>query len=140
MKTLKFATKAVTGYDAEVEGKNIKIEPTFSGHIELKIPNFFERQELKSLLVGVVAKDGEADLEALQKGKMSGKVNVGAVVRGMADLVKASVPFYQAVALKHLASGKEYASFEDLSYEPAAEGILQEVAQELASGLAPSKN
>lgn len=138
MRTVKFLPKAVTGFDVEGEGgQKISIPPRYSGHIILKAPTFFERQELKGLLLEVVAKDGEADLEAIRSKK---EVNVSAVVKGMAAIVKASVPFYQEVALKNLSTGEELKSFDDLSYDPDAESILQEVAQELASGLSISKN
>lgn len=139
MKTIQFTPKAVTGFTVEHEGAEVKVPPTFSGHIVLKLPDYFERQELKSLMVSLIAKDGEADIETL-KGASKLKMNVASVVAGFAKLVRASVPFYQEVALKNLATGAEHKCFEDLSMDPAAEGILQEVAQELASGLSLSKN
>lgn len=139
MKTIKFTPKAVSGFTAEVEGKEEKVAPTFSGHIMLRVPDYFERQELKALMISLVSKDGETDMETL-KGASRSKMNVGAVMSGMAKLVRASVPFYEAVELRSLSTGEELKSFEDLSIDREAEGILQEVAQELASGLSLSKN
>lgn len=139
MKTIKFTPKAVSGFTAEVDGKEEQVMPTFSGHIMLRVPDYFERQELKGLMISLVSKDGETDMETL-KGVSKSKMNVGAVMSGMAKLVKASVPFYEGVELVKLSTGEALKSFEDLSMEKEAEGILQEVAQELASGLSLSKN
>jgi hypothetical protein len=135
MKTCVFTPKAVSGW---TDDDGTKHEPTFSGTIELKIPDYFERQALKEILLRVVGADGESDIESLKDAKR--KINVSVVMKKMADLVKFSVPFYQKVELKNLKTGAVHSSFEDISMDPDAEEMLQEVSQELAKGLSPSKN
>lgn len=135
MKTIKFIPKVVTGYT--VEGATVA--PTFSGHIELRVPNYFERQQLKALMVNAVVQGGESDIESI-KGATSKKVDVLAMIKSMVAMVEASMPFYVSVEMKKLSNGAEYKSFDDLSFDPEAEGILQEAAQELANGLQLSKN
>lgn len=137
IKTAKYLPQAVTGYkDADTQ---IDIPPTFSGHIMLRVPNYFERQELKAMLLEAVAGNGETDIESIQSlGK--GKVNVLALMRRMAALVEKSAQFYTEVKLVKIETGIEYNSFEDLSYDSDAEGILKEVAQALSNGLPIGKN
>lgn len=140
MKTIKFTPKAVTGYAIEDDkGCTKPISPTFSGHVILRVPTFFERQKMRALLVSVVAQGGEVDVEGLRSAS-SQKVNISAVMESMSRLVESSVEFYQAIELKNLETGEEHKSFDDLSMDPAAEGMLQEIAQELAGGLKLSKN
>jgi hypothetical protein len=136
MKTVVYTPKAVSGFTTD---EGLSIPPSFSGQITLRVPTFFERQTFKALLVGVVAQNGEADLATIRDaGKQ--KLNIANIVESMSKLVEASVPFYQAVELRKLSDGSELKSFDDLSMDPDAEGILQEVAQTLASGLSLSKN
>lgn len=135
MKTTIFVPKACREWKDDQE---VVHQPTFSGQVELKIPNFFERQKLKTLLLVAVAQDGEADLETVKSGK--GRVNIVKMMEQMGELVKESVAFYQKVELKNLKTGAELKSFDDLSCDPDADALLQEVAQELAGGLAVSKN
>lgn len=133
MNTVKFLPKVVTG---EEHPDGTAQTPTFSGHIMLKVPDFFERQALKSLVIGIIARNGEADLESLQDAASSkSKINVADALGRMAELVRASVPFYQEIALVRLSDGQAFKSFDDLSCDASCEEILQEVAKELAGGL-----
>jgi hypothetical protein len=110
----------------------------FIGSITLRVPNFFERAELKACMMSALTKEGETDIDSVQSG--AAKVSIVSIVEKMAKVVEKSVPFYKSVNLKSLSSGIEYNSFEDLGYDSEAEPILQEVAQQLASGLRLSKN
>lgn len=137
IKTAKYLPRAVTGFKDEESG--LDVPPTFSGHIILRVPNYFERQELKAMLLEAVTGSGETDIESIQSlGK--GKVNVLELMRRMSLLVQKSSDFYSEVALKNLTTGVEYASFDELSYDADAEGILKEVAQALSNGLPIGKN
>lgn len=138
MKTVVYVPAACKESTVEVDGAKVVVPATFSGSITLKVPTFFDRQKLKSMLVDVVAKDGEADIEALRTGK--GRVNVLRLLDKIADLVRESIPFYQSVDLTNLKTGAKYSSFDDLSVDAEADEILQDVAKELAGGLSLSKN
>ena len=135
MKTTTFVPKACRQWS---DDSGTSHEPTFSGSVELKIPNFFERQKLKTMLMTAISSDGETDIEAMKEGK--GKVNVVRLMEQMSSLVEASVPFYQKVELKNLKTGAAHDSFESLSCDSEADSVLQEVAQELANGFSVSKN
>lgn len=143
MKSVKFIPKYVTGWTDKVKdesGKEIEIKraPTYKGCVTLKVPNYFERQKLKNILVGAISRDGETDIDTLKMN--SKKVNVANALEKVAMLVEQSVPFYEAVELENIETGVILKSFEELSCDADAEGILQEVAQELATGLKLSKN
>ena len=143
MKSVKFIPKYVTGYTEKVKDETgneteVKRAPTYKGCVMLKVPNYFERQKLKNILVGAVSSGGETDMDTL---KMSAKkVNVANALEKVAMLVEQSVPFYESVELENIETGVVHKSFEELSCDADAEGILQEVAQELATGLKLSKN
>ena len=90
----------------------------------MKIPNFDEKYGF------IEALDLELDEE--------GKVSAENAKRGMTVIrkaVRASKAFYQHVELKHLESGKEFGSFDDLSNDEMGHGILIEVATALMAGL-----
>lgn len=135
MKTTNFIPKACL---ESKDGEGVVIPPTFSGSIDLKIPTFFERQKLKTMLIVAVSTEGGTDLAALKAG--TGKVNVVKMMEQMGELVRESVPFYQKVEIKNLRTGEEHKSFDDLSCDPDADALIQEVAQEIAGGLGVSKN
>lgn len=135
MKTTTFNPKSCAQW---TDDDGVTHEPTFRGNVELKIPNFFERSKLKVLLMTAVSGEGDTDVEALKEGK--GKVNVVRLMEKMASLVEASVPFYQRVELVNLKTNVTHNSFESLSCDSSADGILQEIAQELANGFSISKN
>ncbi len=124
MKTVTYIPKACV----ELEG----VAPEFSGSIELRVPNYTERNMLKRLLMKAFIKDGELNIDA-------GKTDVMALMERTAELVEESKKFYISVDIKHV-SGSEFKSFEDLGYEPKCESILQECAQELANGISLGKN
>lgn len=136
MKTVVFIPKACV--ETKDETGKVLSPASFSGCVHLKIPNFFERQKLKTLLLVAVAADGETDLETVKSGKS--KVNIVKMMEQMSELVKESVGFYQKVEMKNLKTGADLNSFDDLSCDPDADGVIQEIAQELAGGLAVSKN
>lgn len=135
MKTTNFTPKACRQMTDD-EGK--VTEPTFSGSIELKVPTFFERQKLKTMLIIAVSNDSGTDLESLKSG--GGKVNVAKIMEQMGELVRESVPFYQKVEIKNLRTGEDHKCFDDLSCDPDADAMVQEIAQEIAGGLGVSKN
>lgn len=124
MKTVNFIPKACL----ELEG----IAPEFSGSIELRVPNYTERNMLKRLMMKAFIKDGELNTDIA-------KADVIALMEKTAELVEESKNFYVSVNIKHV-SGAEFKSFEDLGYDPKCESILQECAQELANGISLGKN
>ena len=135
MKTVKFIPKLCTKW---TDDSGLVHEPKFKGCVTLKIPNFFERQELKNILMDAVLKDGETDIEAIKSDHKN--VNVKELLKKMAVLVEKSVPFYQAVEIESVETGVFYKSFDDMSCDRDCEAIIQEVAQELANGFTLSKN
>lgn len=135
MKTAKFTPKLCS---EQVDKKGVTHPPLFSGHITLKVPNFYERQNLKAILMGAFVIDGQTDLEDMKVDTKN--IKLPELMEKMGKLVSLSEPFYQEVELEHLVTGVKFKSFEDLNYEKDAEGILQEVAQELSNGFNLSKN
>lgn len=131
MKTVKFVPSACAQSEANDQ-------QTFRGCVTLKVPNYFERQKFRGLLLGAISMGGETDIETLKES--ASKADLGSVMQKMAAIVEMSVPFYQAVELENIKTGVFHKTFEDLSLDADAESILTEVAQELAGGLTLSKN
>lgn len=97
--------------------------PSFEGFISIKMPSFDEKYGFME----------ELDLDVDENGQlaMSLKKNMSMIRRA----VKASKSFYLHVELKHKATGKAFASFDDLSMDEKAHGILIEVATAIMAGL-----
>src|SRR5574343_486801 len=100
MKTTIFVSKFCKEWE---DDSGAKQPARFRGQITLKVPNFFERQKLKTLLMEAVTSNGETDIEAI---KGSGaKINVLDLMRRMATLVQESIPFYQGVEMENVRTG-----------------------------------
>jgi hypothetical protein len=135
MKTVKFIPKACI---ESTDDAGVVTHATFKGCITLKVPNYFERQKLRSVLMGAISRGGETDVEALKDSAKN--ADLASVMQKMAAIVEMSVPFYQAVELENIKTGVFHKTFEELSLDADADAILIEVAQELAGGLTLSKN
>lgn len=98
--------------------------PTFEGFVSVRSPNFDEKYGFLEDLDVKTNEDGQVEI-------VGNKAGLSMIRKA----VKASVKFYQHVELKHLASGAVYSSFDDLSCDDKAHGILIEVATVLMAGL-----
>jgi glycyl-tRNA synthetase beta subunit len=135
MKTVKFVPKLCTDW---TDDDGVVHAAKFKGFITLRVPNFFERQKIKTILMSAVTSGGETDIDSIKEA--SKKVDVIELMKKMASVVEESVPFYTSVDLENIKSGAVHKSFDDLSCDSDAESILQEVAQEIANGFSLSKN
>lgn len=131
MKEIKFTPLAVSGKPAEgnPEEKDYKpaIEPTFTGHITLKMPTYEERLSF--------IEDTESGFDD-QEGLMKEVKNFKFIKK----LIQKSKPFYIEIALKRIEDGFEFKSFEDLDLDADCGSILQEVGFKLMHGFKVSKN
>ena len=135
MKTAIFIPKSCTQWVDEA-GKTH--EPLFKGNVEIKVPDFFERNKFKALLMSAVTTSGETDVSTIKSA--SNKVDVQRMMDKVAELVRESIPFYKKVDLQNITSGESHSSFESLSCDKDADSIVQEIAQEIANGFTISKN
>jgi hypothetical protein len=135
MKTVKFIPKACLESTDEA---GVVTHAMFKGCITLKVPNYFERQKMKSILIGAISKGGETDVETLKDSAK--KADLAGVMQKMAAIVEMSVPFYQSVEMENIKTGVFHKTFDELSLDADADEVLIEVAQELAGGLTLSKN
>jgi hypothetical protein len=136
MKTIEFVPSVCKEREEEdehgkpvlVKGKPVIVKPTFQGSITLKMPDFFERQEVLK----------EAGLSVNEKGEVS--IDRSNLLSNSIKLVKMSQKFYQKVNLKKIDGGQEYKSFEDLSMDPDCDEIISEVSSMMRAGFRPGKN
>jgi hypothetical protein len=116
MKEIKFTPAACA------EGKE------FSGSVTMRVPMFDERYEvLDQMGIKIDKESGEAKLEDM--GSFS----------SIRKMVKASIPFYKSVEIKH-SDLREFKSVEDMLAEPDCDTILIEVAMAISRGFRPGKN
>lgn len=102
--------------------------PEFSGSVTMKVPMFDERYEvLDQMGIVIDAQTGEA------------KMLDGSSFTSIRKMVKASIPFYKAVELKHV-DGREFKSVEDLLADPDCDPVLIDVAMAISRGFRPGKN
>jgi hypothetical protein len=113
--------------------KSYKYTPTeakgekasFAGHLVLLPASFDERYQYIEES-GFSSTDGETD-----------------VLKHLAParkLVGLAAKHYESVKLKHLESGNEYESLDDMLYDKRCDKILMEVAMHIVQGERPSKN
>ena len=116
--------------DAQAEGHPISYKlaepPKFSGYIDLKVPDFDQRMQLLEDIGLEINEEGEGVIPKGNKIKLTRK------------LVKATEPYYQAVAMEHI-DGTKYATFEDLSCDNECQPILMEVCALMQRGIRPGK-
>lgn len=74
----------------------------------------------------------EIDQETMKKSKR--------ILRPMAKTMELAKDFVERVSIKHVASGDEYTSYDDLSHDPKCSLIMVEMAGLFMRGFAPSKN
>ena len=123
MKEFKIVPKVCL--DREEDGE--KIPATFKGHVVVKVPKFSERQEFRSIAIGLA-------LETDQKIQSIDSLPT------LTKLVEKSKEFYVSVEMECLEDGTKFSSYEDLEYDPRCEKIMQEVAMNLSRGIVPGKN
>lgn len=117
MRTVKYVPEACKGE-----------EKVFEGNLEIRLPTFDEKFEyLESL--GMNLDDAE-DLT---------KVSKLALLKSIRAMVRLSKPHYVAVNLKKIQSGEVYKTYDDLSTDPDAHGILTEVASKMLEGFSLGK-
>ncbi len=105
----------------EAQGAKAK----FEGHIELTAPSFDQRFQYIE----------ECNFEVNDKGEISESMNQLGSLRKMVSLTQ---HHYKSVALKSK-NGKEYKSFEDLSFDPDCNTMMIEVASFVMNGFTPGK-
>lgn len=128
MTTIKFVPQACSEHVVEKGKAKIKMPATFEGHLVMRCPDIDERY-------GILEDLG---LQANEKGEVkSTETNLFASIRKM---IKASKPFFHEVHIKRIADGKEFNSFEDLSFDPECDEIILEAARALKEGFRPGKN
>lgn len=103
-------------------------EKTFEGNLEIRLPTFDEKFEyLESIGMNL---DEVDNLE---------KVSKLSLLKSIRSMVRLSKPHYIAVNLKKLGTGEDYKSYDDLSTDPDAHGILTEVASKMLEGFSLGK-
>jgi len=111
MKTVKFVP-------SQCQGET----PTFEGFIEMRMPTFDEKF---GILEDIELKmtDGEVDVSNSQSN-----------MKTLRKAVKLSQGFYKMVALKHIKTGEEYKSFDEMTCDEKCHPILIEVGMALLGG------
>lgn len=128
MMTIKFVPQACKEHEISKGKAKIKIPATFEGHLVMKCPDIDERY-------GILEDLG---LEANASGEVKAtETNLFASIRKM---IKAAKPFFQEVHIKKIADGKEFKSFDDLSFDPDCDEIILEAARALKEGFRPGKS
>lgn len=117
-----YTPKVCTSYKDD-EGNDV--QPTFSGAIKMRVPNFDERYEFIENSGIDVGDDG---------GIKRGESNFSIIRK----LVKNSQKFYVGVQLTRISDGKEFSTFEGLAEDSDCDGILIEVAGQVRGGFKPS--
>ncbi len=100
-------------------------EPTFTGTLKLKVPNFDERYQFIE----------DAGLDVGDDGGLQKKGGNFAIIR---NLVKASEKFYISVDLARISDGKKFTSFQEMTMDSDCDEVLIEIAKEIRSGFKPS--
>jgi hypothetical protein len=121
MKEYIFVPKECTEQDID----GVIVPASFDGSITLRIPSYPERQEFRGIALSLL--------------NLSDEMKASQSVKKIVEMVEKSKQFYIAVDLKHK-DGSEFKSFEDLSFDPRCESIMQDIAMEISKGMVPSKN
>lgn len=112
MKTVKYVPTICKGDD-----------PSYSGHVELRMPSFNEKFDLLEK-AGV-----ELDEDSKVIYKTAGKL---AMIRKMVEITE---PYYVSIELKRNSDGAELKSYDDLQNEPDAHSVLTEVSVQIMQGM-----
>jgi len=96
--------------------------PTFEGTVKVKLPSFDERFQYLDESQFNVDDDGDVKTSKMDQ------------LKSVRKLVSLSVPHYVEVNLKHKESGKEYKTFDDLTYDSKCDRILTDIAVQMVSG------
>lgn len=116
MKEFKFTPEACKGENAVFSGDIILTAPTFDDRYDYIEKANFEMDENGQIKAGL------SQMPALRK------------------MVKFSQKHYKEVSLINNKTAETYGSFDDLTYDPACDGILIEVAMALMNGFKLGKN
>lgn len=112
MKTVKYVPEICKGEN-----------PKFSGEVELRLPTFDEKYEYAE----------KSNIQFNDKGEVE-TTNKLAQVALIRQFVKVSQAHYISVSLKKIATGEEFKSFEDMSYESDLHETLIEIATQIVNG------
>lgn len=102
-------------------------DAVFSGSVTLKAPSFDERFEYLEL----------TGFDAQSDGSVESKMRQLKAIRKSVQLSKAH---YIKVDLKHLPSGAEFKSFDEMVMDPVCDTVLMEVGALMVGGIRPGKN
>jgi hypothetical protein len=101
--------------------------PLFSGSILLKAPTFDQRFEYLEISGFQPEMDGTVESRMSQ-------------LKAIRKSVQLSKPHYISVNIKHLETGDEFKSFEEMTMNPVCDTILMEIGALMVGGIRPGKN
>jgi hypothetical protein len=113
----------------EVEFKPEAFGTDFEGSITIRVPKTRERMQYIK----------ECNFKLNQAGEMDTADNDG-MFEKIAKMIEIAERHVVKVDFKHIATGTEYKSFEDIETDSGCDAIVSEVAQKVLRGFGVSKN
>ena len=133
MNTVTYVPSQCKGDDAEFEGKVVLVPPTFD-----------QREDYREIMMDFATEFDQEQLENIQEDpkaaeKKENRELIKSMLKFKRELVKCSVDHYKEVELKRKCDGKEFKSFEDMTYWTDLDPMIHEIADFITKGQSPEK-